>query len=53
MVSIITVWPQARGSDQWTTCQEERKLLLPWLCSSLFTGETREMCRGIFNTRMT
>lgn len=45
MASTIIVWLQGRGSDPWTTCLEERRLLLPWLCSSLFTGETAEEFR--------
>lgn len=38
MESTITAWLRGRGSDPWTTCLEERRLLLPWLCSLLFTG---------------
>lgn len=46
MASTITVWLQERGSDPWTTCQEERRLSLPWLCYLLSTGKTRQNYRG-------
>lgn len=50
MGSTITVWLQERGSDPWTTCLEERRLLLPWLCYLLSTGKTREDYRRSLNT---
>lgn len=49
MASTITVWLQGRDSDPWITCLEERRLSLPWLCSLLFTGETKKEYRGSLN----
>lgn len=38
MESTTTVWLQGSASGPWTTCLEERRRLLPWLCSSQSTG---------------
>lgn len=48
MASTITVWLQESGSDPWTTCLEERRPLLPWLFSLLFTGETKDEYKVLY-----
>lgn len=43
MESTTTVWLQGSGSGPWTTCLEERRLSLPWLCSLQFTGNSKRV----------
>lgn len=43
MESTTTVSLQGSASGQWTTCLEERRLLLPWPCSLQFTGNSKQV----------